>query len=98
VHATPVRDEPPFAVDRIADDTAVVDLTYGPEETRLAAAVRARHQVVIDGYQVLEVEVDRQFRLLTGRSIPEPLEAFASSASSAPAGIPAASLPKELVR
>jgi 3-dehydroquinate dehydratase / shikimate dehydrogenase len=92
VHATPVRDEPLFAVDRIADDAAVVDLTYGPEETRLAAAARARHHVVVDGYQVLEVEVDKQFRLLTGRSIPESME-FPD-----PVGIPAARLPKEFAR
>ncbi|GAB2960551.1 hypothetical protein GCM10027184_04760 [Saccharothrix stipae] len=72
VHATPMRDEPPFAVDRIARDAAVVDLPYGPEQTRLAAGVHARHQVVVDGWQVLEVEVDRQFRLLTGRSRPRP--------------------------
>lgn len=70
VHATPVRDEPPFAVDRIARDAVVVDLTYGQEETRLAAAVRARGGLVVDGWRVLEVEVDRQFRLLTGRPAP----------------------------
>lgn len=70
VHATPVRDEPPFAVDRIASDTAVVDLTYALRETRLAAAVRARDGILVDGWRVLEVEVARQFRLLTGRSLP----------------------------
>jgi 3-dehydroquinate dehydratase/shikimate dehydrogenase len=72
VHATPVRDEEPFAVDRIAEGTAVVDFAYGASETRLVAAARARHQVVIDGSQVLEVEVDEQFRLLTGKPIPQP--------------------------
>jgi 3-dehydroquinate dehydratase / shikimate dehydrogenase len=76
VHATPVRDEPPFAVDRIADDAVVVDLAYGPEETGLVAAARARDQVVVDGWGVLEVEVDRQFRLLTGRSAPGQTEAL----------------------
>jgi 3-dehydroquinate dehydratase/shikimate dehydrogenase len=76
VHATPVRDEPPFAVDRIADDTVIVDLTYGQEETWLAAAARARNLVVVDGWQVLEVEVDRQFRLLTGMSIPGPKDSL----------------------
>lgn len=72
VHATPIRDEPPFAVDRIADDAVVVDLAYGQVETSLVAAARARDQVVVDGWRVLEVEVDRQFRLLTGRSMPGP--------------------------
>jgi 3-dehydroquinate dehydratase/shikimate dehydrogenase len=79
VHATPVRDEIPFAVDRIRANAVVVDFAYGSEETKLAAAVRARHQLVIDGQQVLEVEVDRQFRLLTGRSIPRQLESFAGA-------------------
>lgn len=71
VHATPVRDEPPFAVDRITPGTPVVDLAYGPEPTGLVAAVRAGHGLVVDGWDVLEVEVDRQFRLLTGRSTPD---------------------------
>ncbi|GLY70481.1 type I 3-dehydroquinate dehydratase [Amycolatopsis taiwanensis] len=74
VHATPVRGMPPFAVDRIADGAVVVDFVYGPEETELAAAVRARHGVFVDGRRVLEVEVDRQFQLLTGRSRPGPSE------------------------
>lgn len=69
VHATPVRDELPFAVDRMADDAVVVDLSYGPRDTRLVAAERGR-RVVIDGSAVLAVEVDRQFRLMTGRSRP----------------------------
>lgn len=72
VHATPVRDEEPFAVDRIAEGTAVVEFTYGPGETRLVTAARARGLVVVDGSQVLGVEVDEQFRLLTGRPFPPP--------------------------
>jgi 3-dehydroquinate dehydratase/shikimate dehydrogenase len=90
VHATPVRAEPPFAVDRIADGAVVVDFAYGQGETRLVAAARARHQVVLDGFQVLDVEVGRQFRLLTGRSMPE-------SAASLDGG-PVASSQKELAR
>jgi 3-dehydroquinate dehydratase/shikimate dehydrogenase len=90
VHATPVRDEIPFAVDRIRRDAVVVDFTYGPEETRLVAAVRARGQVVVDGRQILEVEVDRQFRLLTGRAMPRRTESFA--------GVPAIPAQREFVR
>jgi 3-dehydroquinate dehydratase/shikimate dehydrogenase len=90
VHATPVRDEPPFAVDRIAEDAVVVDFAYGQGETRLTAEARARDQVVVDGYQVLEVEVERQFRLLTGRSVPDP--------AGSPDGSPAASPQKEFAR
>jgi 3-dehydroquinate dehydratase / shikimate dehydrogenase len=94
VHATPVRDEPPFAVDRIAAGTVVVDLTYGHGETPLAAAVRARHQVVVDGWQVLAVEVEKQFRLLTGKSItgePELLD-------SADIPVPAVPAQREFIR
>lgn len=90
VHATPVRDEIPFAVDRIRRDAVVVDFAYGPEETRLVAAVRARDQVVVDGRQILEVEVDRQFRLLTGRAMPRRTESFA--------GVPAIPAQREFVR
>ncbi|HEX6360670.1 type I 3-dehydroquinate dehydratase [Actinophytocola sp.] len=92
VHATPMRDEPPFAVDRLADGTVVVDLTYGPDETGLAAAARARGLVVVDGWRVLEVEVDQQFRLLTGRSIPGPIESLDHAA------IPAVPPQREFVR
>jgi 3-dehydroquinate dehydratase/shikimate dehydrogenase len=74
VHATPVRGAPPFSVDRLRDDTVVVDLAYGPEETELVAAARRRHLPVVDGWRVLMVEVARQFRLMTGRAIPMPME------------------------
>jgi 3-dehydroquinate dehydratase/shikimate dehydrogenase len=82
VHATPVRDEEPFTTDRIADGTAVVDFAYGAQETQLVAAARERGLTVVDGAQVLEVEVDEQFRLLTGRPYPRP-------ARSPGAGVPA---------
>jgi 3-dehydroquinate dehydratase / shikimate dehydrogenase len=91
VHATPVRDEEPFTVDRITDGTAVVDFTYGPEQTRLVAAARARDLVVVDGAQILEVEVDEQFRLLTGLPFPRP-------AGSLNAGIPAVPNQRKFVR
>jgi 3-dehydroquinate dehydratase/shikimate dehydrogenase len=74
VHATPVRGAPPFSVDRLRDDTVVVDLAYGPEETELVAAARRRGLPVVDGWRVLMVEVARQFRLMTGRAIPTPME------------------------
>jgi 3-dehydroquinate dehydratase/shikimate dehydrogenase len=84
VHATPVRDEEPFTVDRIAEGTAVVDFAYGPNETRLAAAARVRGLVVVDGSQVLEVEVDEQFRLLTGRPFPRPARSPGAGVSAVP--------------
>ncbi len=84
VHATPVHDEEPFAADRIADGTAVVDFAYGQGESRLVAATRARGLVVVDGTQVLEVEVDEQFRLLTGRPFPRPTRSSAAGVSAVP--------------
>jgi 3-dehydroquinate dehydratase/shikimate dehydrogenase len=83
VHATPVRGVPPFAVDRVADDAAVVDLAYGAQETGLAAAMRAHLGVFVDGRRVLEVEAEQQFQLLTGRSMP------GASESSGVTGFPA---------
>jgi 3-dehydroquinate dehydratase/shikimate dehydrogenase len=70
VHATPVKAAQPFPVDRVRDDAVLVDLAYGPEETELAAAGRRRRLAVVDGWQVLMVEVARQFRLMTGRVSP----------------------------
>jgi 3-dehydroquinate dehydratase/shikimate dehydrogenase len=70
VHATPVSADLPFDVNRIADDTVVVDFAYGPQETWLAASARHRHLAVVDGWGVLAVELARQFRLMTGRRIP----------------------------
>ncbi|HEU5107682.1 MAG TPA: type I 3-dehydroquinate dehydratase [Micromonosporaceae bacterium] len=70
VHATPVRGEPPFSVDRARGNAVLVDLAYGPEPTSLVAAARRRRLRVVDGWQVLAVEVARQFRLMTGRTYP----------------------------
>jgi 3-dehydroquinate dehydratase/shikimate dehydrogenase len=70
VHATPVRDEPLFSVGHLAGDTTLVDLTYGRGPTALVTAARRRHLQVIDGWEVLRIEVARQFRLMTGRSMP----------------------------
>jgi 3-dehydroquinate dehydratase/shikimate dehydrogenase len=70
VHATPIRGEPPFSVDRARGDAVLVDLAYGPEPTYLVAAARRRRIRVVDGWQVLGVEVARQFRFMTGRTFP----------------------------
>jgi 3-dehydroquinate dehydratase/shikimate dehydrogenase len=86
VHATPVRDAPPFSVDRVRDDGVLVDLAYGPEETELAAAGRRRQLAVVDGWRVLDVEVARQFRLMTGRAMPMAMESLEHGG--APAALP----------
>lgn len=85
VHATPVRGEPPFSVNRVRRDAVLVDLAYGPDETDLVAAARRRQLLAVDGWQVLMVEVARQFRLMTGRAIPA---AKQSHDDSGPAALP----------
>ncbi|ALG12601.1 type I 3-dehydroquinate dehydratase [Kibdelosporangium phytohabitans] len=72
VHATPVRDELLFGLDRLARDTTLVDLPYGRRQTALVTAARRRRLRVIDGWEVLRIGVARQFRLMTGRSMPDP--------------------------
>lgn len=70
VHATPLREELPFSVAGMQPGAVVLDLAYGPRETVLAAAGRRRGLTVLDGWDVLVVEVARQFRLMTGRRMP----------------------------
>ena len=76
VNATPVgrdTDEAPFELETMNDDTVVIDLVYGARPTPLVGTTRARHQVAIDGRDVLVTQVRHQFRLMTGKemSIPE---------------------------
>jgi 3-dehydroquinate dehydratase/shikimate dehydrogenase len=70
VHATPLRAELPFSVAGMGPGSVVLDLAYGPRETELIAASRRRGLTVIDGWDVLVVEVARQFRLMTSRRMP----------------------------
>jgi 3-dehydroquinate dehydratase/shikimate dehydrogenase len=71
VHATPVRDELLFPVAQLARDAIIVDLNYGRGPTALVSAARRRHLRVIDGWEVLRIEVARQFRLMTGHAMPQ---------------------------
>lgn len=66
VHATPVVEEPPFAVSGLGGETIVLELVYGPAATPLSSAAAARGCTVIDGREVLLVEAQRQYRLMTG--------------------------------
>lgn len=76
VNATPVGrdgDEVPFAVDRLHPDTVIVDLVYREKPTHLVAGSRRGGRVIIDGRDVLMAQASRQYRLMTGQPMPEPL-------------------------
>jgi 3-dehydroquinate dehydratase/shikimate dehydrogenase len=73
VNATPVgrdTDEVPFELERLSDDAVVIDLVYGARPTPLVGTTRARHQLAIDGRDVLVTQVSHQFRLMTGKEMP----------------------------
>ena len=75
VNATPVgrdTDEVPFELDQLSDDAVVIDLVYGSRPTPLVGTTRARHQLAIDGRDVLVTQVSHQFRLMTGKEMPVP--------------------------
>jgi 3-dehydroquinate dehydratase/shikimate dehydrogenase len=73
VNATPVGrddDRMPFEIDGLNEQAAVIDLVYGSKPTALVCRTRAAGRVVIDGREVLQAQVLRQFRLMTGRDMP----------------------------
>lgn len=72
VNATPVgrdTDEVPFRLEGLSDDAVVIDLVYGSRPTPLVGSTRARHQIAIDGRDVLVTQVCRQFQLMTGKEM-----------------------------
>lgn len=72
VNATPVgrdTDEAPFKVERLNRDAVVIDLVYASRPTPLIDSTVARHQVAIDGRDVLVTQVRNQFRLMTGKEM-----------------------------
>jgi 3-dehydroquinate dehydratase/shikimate dehydrogenase len=78
VNATPVGlrgDGPPFDVGRLRPGAVVVDLVYGDQPTPLAVAAADRGATVVDGREVLLLQVARQFARMTGRALSEPLAA-----------------------
>jgi 3-dehydroquinate dehydratase/shikimate dehydrogenase len=79
VHATPAVDEPPVRPTDLDPGAVVFDLNYRTRDTPLIAAARAAGHVTIDGRDMLLAELPRQFRLMTGRSMP-PAEAGAALA------------------
>ncbi|HEV3469641.1 MAG TPA: type I 3-dehydroquinate dehydratase [Pyrinomonadaceae bacterium] len=76
VNATPVgRDdgEVPFDLETLGAEGVVIDLVYGSAPTPLVAGAGRNGRVVIDGREVLLAQVLRQFRMMTGREMPESL-------------------------
>ncbi|MGH8532993.1 MAG: hypothetical protein ACREV1_09790 [Gammaproteobacteria bacterium] len=76
VNATPLGREPdecPFDAGRARHDTVIADFVYRSSPTRLAAVARARGLRVIDGHEILGVQVREQFRRLTGQPWPDRL-------------------------
>ncbi|HVQ39838.1 MAG TPA: type I 3-dehydroquinate dehydratase [Pyrinomonadaceae bacterium] len=74
VNATPVgrdTDDVPFNLDTLNDDVVVIDLVYGARPTPLIGNTLAREQIAIDGRDVLFTQVQEQFRLMTGKEMPE---------------------------
>jgi 3-dehydroquinate dehydratase / shikimate dehydrogenase len=72
VNATPVgrdTDEAPFELETMNGEVVVIDLVYGARPTPLVGTTRARHQVAIDGRDVLMTQVRHQFRLMTGKEM-----------------------------
>jgi len=54
-------------------DAVVVDLVYGSRPTPLVSSALEMGRAVIDGREVLFVQVRRQFELMTGREMPADL-------------------------
>lgn len=73
VHATPLQHEPPFPLEGLDDGAVVVELVYGSAPTPLMTAAAARGGLAIDGREVLLVEAQRQFQMMTGRHMPRDL-------------------------
>jgi 3-dehydroquinate dehydratase / shikimate dehydrogenase len=73
VNATPCTgagDDWPFRPEELDADGVLVDLPYASGPTPLTAATAARGRTTIDGRQVLLVEAQHQFELMTGLRMP----------------------------
>lgn len=80
IQATPLVERPPFRVATADPEAAVLEMAYRDPPTPLMEAARARGLLGIDGWEVLLIEVEEQFRLLTGHPMPPavPLRALCS--------------------
>jgi 3-dehydroquinate dehydratase/shikimate dehydrogenase len=78
VNATPVGgrgDGPPFDVGRLDRGAVVVDLVYADQPTPLAVGAADLGATVVDGREVLMIQVARQFVRMNGRAMPEQIAA-----------------------
>ena len=78
INATPVGsrgDALPFTLRGVARDAVVVDLVYAQGPTPLVESARASGVRVVDGREVLLVQVERQFTRMTGLAPPPGLVA-----------------------
>ncbi|MEV0642440.1 hypothetical protein AB0I77_47545 [Streptomyces sp. NPDC050619] len=86
VQATPLVERPPFPVATADPEATVLEMAYRDPPTELMEAARARGLLGIDGWEVLLVEVQEQFRLLTGHPMPPAvLRALCADRARAPA-------------
>jgi 3-dehydroquinate dehydratase/shikimate dehydrogenase len=73
INATPVgRDDNnmPFELDGASEDAVVIDLVYGSAPTPLISSALASGRDVIDGHEVLLIQVLHQFHKMTGLDMP----------------------------
>ena len=75
VHATPVTDRVLVPPGGLSSDAAVLEMVPTETPTPLIADARARGLFTFDGWQVMAVEGDLQFQLMTGVAMP-PSAAF----------------------
>jgi shikimate dehydrogenase len=71
----------PIDADGLNERHVVVDLVYGPAETELLRAARARGARVVDGIEVLVHQGAESLRIWTGRE--PPIETMRRAARSA---------------
>jgi 3-dehydroquinate dehydratase/shikimate dehydrogenase len=70
VHATPVADRVLVPLAGLSSDGAVLEMVPTNTTSPLIAEARARGLFTVDGWQVLAIEGDLQFQLMTGVAMP----------------------------
>jgi 3-dehydroquinate dehydratase/shikimate dehydrogenase len=71
VHATPAAETPIFDLGRVGPGCVVADFVCAAEPTALVSAAHDRGLATIDGHEVLTRELGHQFRMMTGRPMPD---------------------------